>query len=133
MALAVIEVENQVVLGDEVARLEAKEASGLVDGLVRTFEFDEGTDGSFVEIDEEILGPFMAGGKLVGSAKFFVAEPAAEAQTFKDFLEGFRVGEDRLEFFPDFVAAVGGQGGRADGESFGRGFEGEQVPLVRVS
>ena len=48
LAFAVVEVEDEVVFGDEVAGVEAKEAGSLVDGLVGTLEFDEGTDGGLV-------------------------------------------------------------------------------------
>lgn len=127
MALAVVEVEDQVVFGDEVARVEAEETGGLVDGVVWAFELDESADGSFVEVDEEILGPFVAGGKFVGGAEFLVLEPAAETETFEDFFEGVGVGEDGLEFFADFVAAIGWGDGWDYGELFGRRFECEKV------
>lgn len=127
LALAVVEVEDQVVFGDEVARVEAEETGGLVDGVVWAFELDESADGSFVEVDEEILGPFVAGGKFVGGAEFLVLEPAAETETFEDFFEGVGVGEDGLEFFADFVAAIGWGDGWDYGELFGRRFECEKV------
>lgn len=79
LAFAVVEVKDQVVFSDEVARMEAQKAGGLIDGVGGTFEFDVYTDGGFVVIDEEILGPFVFGGEFVGRAEFFVAEPTAEA------------------------------------------------------
>jgi hypothetical protein len=128
LALAVVEVEDEVVFGDEVAGVEAEETGGLVDGVVGAFELDESADGSFVVVDEEILGPFVAGGKFVGGSEFFVLEPAAETEPFEDFFEGVGVGEDGFEFFADFVAAIGWWGSGWDyGELFGRRFECEEV------
>jgi len=129
LALTVVQVEDEVILGDEVARVEAKLAGSLVDGVRRAFEFDEGADGGFVEVNQEIFGPFEACGEFVGSAEFFVAEPAAEAEAFEDFLESGSVSKGGLEFFADLVAAVRRRSGGADGELFGRRFEGEQVAL----
>ena len=126
LALAVVEVEEEVVFEDVVAGGEAKFAGGLIDGVAGAFEFDEGADGGFIVIDEEILGPLEAGGEAIGGAVFFVTEPAAEAEAFEDSLESVGVGEDGFEFFADFVAAVGRRSGGADGEFFGRGFEGEE-------
>ena len=127
LALAVVEVEDEVVFGDEVAGVEAEETGGLVDGVVWAFELDESADGSFVVVDEEILGPFVAGGKFVGGSEFFVLEPAAETEPFEDFFEGVGVGEDGFEFFADFVAAIGWGSGWDYGELFGRRFECEEV------
>jgi len=123
LALAVVDVEEEVVFKDVVAGGEVEEMGGLVDGVGWTFEFDEGADGGFVEVDEEILSPFEAGGKTERGAELFVAEPAAETETFEDSLEGGGVGEDGLEFLTDFVTAIGRGSGGADGELFGRGFE----------
>jgi hypothetical protein len=58
----------------------------------------------------------VAGGKFVGGAEFFVTEPAAEAEAFKDFLESRGVRQNELDFFADFVVAFSGSGGRTDGE-----------------
>ena len=124
LALAVIEVEDKIVLEDIVAVREAEFAGGLVDGGAGAFELSEGADGGFVEIDDDVFGPFQAGRKTVRGAEFFVAEPAFEAQTFEDFLERSRIGEDDFDLLADFVAALGGSDG-ADGELLGRGFEGE--------
>jgi hypothetical protein len=129
LAFAVVQVENQVVFDDEVAGMEAEEARGLVDGLMGAFELDKGSDGSFVEVDEQILGPSITGRKFVGSAEFLVAEPPAEAEAFEDFGERGGVGEDGFEFFADFMAALGRRCRGTDGELFGRGFEGEEVAL----
>jgi hypothetical protein len=127
LALAVVEVEDQVVFGDEVTGVEAEKPGCLVDGVVRAFELDEGTDGGFVVIDEQVFSPFVAGRKFVGGAEFFVAEPAAEAETFEDFFEGVGIGEDSFQFFADFVAAMGWGSGWDYGELFGRRFECEEV------
>jgi hypothetical protein len=132
LAFAIVEIEDQVVFGDEVTRMEAEESGGLVDGMVGTFEFDKGADRGFVVVDEEIFGPFVAGGKLVGRAKFLVAEPAPESQTFEDIFQGFSVGQNRFQFFANFVAAVGCGKRRGYGELFGRRFEGQKVTLGRV-
>jgi len=75
-ALTVVEIEDQVVFQDVVGGGEAEFARGLIDGGTGAFEFDESADGGFVEVDEEPLGPFEAGGKAVGSAVLFIAEPA---------------------------------------------------------
>src|SRR5215471_18948867 len=48
----------------------------------------------------------MAGWKDVGGAKFFVAEPAAQAQAFEDFLQRCAIGKLGFDLFADFVAAV---------------------------
>ena len=128
LALAVVEVEDEVVLEDIVGGGKAEFAGGLVDGVAGAFELDEGADRSFVEVDEKVFGPFEAGGEAVGGAVLFVAEPAAEAKTFKDSLEGGAVSEDGFEFLADLVATVGGRSGRADGEFLGRALEGEEDP-----
>ena len=94
-----------------------------------TFELDVHTDGSFVVIDQEIVGPFVFGGEFVGRAEFFVAEPTAEAEAFEDFLESGGFEESRFEFFADFVAFIRRWGGRADGKLFGRRFESEEIAL----
>ena len=86
---------------------------------------DESAYGSFVQFDQEARGPFVASGQFVGGAKFFVAEPAAEAESFEDFLQGGGVGEGEFGFFPDFVTTVAGR--RVDGQGFGRRFEGEEI------
>ena len=125
LALAVIEVEDKIVLEDIVAVREAEFAGGLVYGGAGAFELSEGADGGFVEIDDEVFGPFQAGRKTVRGAEFFVAEPAFEAQTFEDFLKRSGVGEDDFDLLADFVAAFGGGSDGADGELLGRGFEGE--------
>ena len=93
-ALAVVEVENEVVFQDVIGRGEAEFAGGLIDGGAGAFEFDEGADGGFVVVDDKIPGPFQAGRETVGGAVLFVAEPAAQAEAFEDFLEGVGVGED---------------------------------------
>jgi len=126
LALAFVEIEEEVGFEDVVAGGELEEMSGLVDGAGRSLKFDEGADGGFVVVDEEILSPFETGGKTEGSAKFLVSEPAAEAEAFEDFLEGGGFGEDGLEFFADLMAAVGRRSGGADGELFGRGFESKE-------
>jgi hypothetical protein len=122
----VVEVEDEVVFKDEVLGGVAEFASGAVDGGTGALQFDEDAHGSFVEFDEEILGPGVSGGKLVGGAEFFVTEPAAEAETFKDFLEGGGVVEDQFDLLADFVTALGGTGGGTNGELVRRGFEGEK-------
>jgi hypothetical protein len=127
LTLAIVQIEDKVVFGDEVARVETELVGGQVDGMVGTFEFDKGANGGFIEVDQEIIGPFEASGKVVGSAVLFVAEPAAQAETFEDFLEGGSVGEDSLEFLADLVATIGWRGSGNDGELFGRRFEGEEV------
>ena len=130
LAFAVVEVEDEIVFGDEVAGVEAEEDGGLVDGGVRAFEFDVGADGGFVVVDEEIGSPFVFGGEFVGRAEFFVAEPAAETESFKDFLEHGGVVEDGFEFFAHFVAAVVRRdSGGADGELLGGRFKGEEMAL----
>jgi hypothetical protein len=129
LALALVDVENKVVLGDEVAGMETEKPGGLINGLRRALQLDEDADGCFVIIDEKILGPSVAGGKFVGGAELLVAEPAAKAETFEDFLQGFGFGEDRFEFFADFVAAVRGRSSGTDRELFGRGLEGQQITL----
>ena len=125
-AAAVVQVEDQVIFKDEVLDGVAEFAGGAVDGVAGTFEFDEGADRSFVELDEETLSPGVAGGKFVGGAEFFVTEPAAESEAFKDFLESRGVRENELDFFADFVVAFSGSGGRTDGQLVRGGFEGEQ-------
>ena len=131
LTLAVVEVENQVVLGDEVARVKTEEAGGLIDGVMGTFEFNEGADGGFIEVDEQAFSPFVAGWEGVGSAELFIPKPAAQAQSFKDSLHRGGIIKGGLEFFADLVPAVGPRGGRADGELLGRGFESEEVASGR--
>ena len=126
LALAVVEVEDEVVFQDIVAGRKAEFAGGLVNGGARAFELGEGTDGGFVEIDDEVFGPFQAGGETVGGTEFFVAEPAFEAQTFEDFLKRSGIGEDDFDLLADFVAVFGVGSDRADGELLGRGFEGKE-------
>ena len=125
LALAIVDIEDEVVLEDIIARGVAKIFGGAVDGVGGTFELDVGTDGSLVEVDDEIPGPFLAGRKLIGSAVFFVSEPTFEAESFEDLLEGGGVGQDHLGFFADFVATAGVVREFTDGELLGRGFEGE--------
>jgi len=122
LAFAIVDIEDEVVLEDVIVVGVAEFACGAVDGVGRAFEFDEGTDGGLVKVDDQAAGPFVAGGEFVGGAVLFVAEPAFEAQAFEDFLEGGGIGEDDFNFFADFVAAVRKI---SDGELFGRGFEGE--------
>ena len=129
MALAIVEVEDEVVFGDEVAGMKAEEAGSLVNGSGRPLEFDEGADGGFVVVDEEILGPMIAGREFVGSAELFVAEPATKAEAFEDFLQGGSVGENGFQFFADLVATIGRRCSGPNGELLGRRFEGEQVAL----
>jgi hypothetical protein len=126
LAFAVVEIEKEIVFEDVVVWREAEFAGSLVDRVAGTFELDERADGGFVEVDEEIAGPVEAGGQTVRSAVFFVAEPAAEAETFEDSLEGGGVGEDHFDFLADFVAAIGRRSGGSDGEFLGRALEGEQ-------
>jgi hypothetical protein len=126
LTLAVVEVEDEVVLEDVVVGGKAKFTGGLVDGVAGAFKFDESANGGFVEVDEEIFGPLEAGGKTEGGAVLFIAEPAAQAEAFKDFLEGGGLGDDHFNFFADLVAAVGRRSGGTDGELFGRAFEGEE-------
>lgn len=91
------------------------------------FELNEGTDGGLVEIDEEICGPSVAGGKFIGSAEFFVTKPAAKAESFEDLLESWGVSKDGFQFFADFVMPTGSGRDSANGELFGGRFEGEQI------
>jgi hypothetical protein len=51
LALAVVQIQDEVVLGDEIARMKTEKARGLINGSVRAFQFDEGADGSLVVID----------------------------------------------------------------------------------
>lgn len=125
-ALAVVEVEDEVIFEDVVVGRKAKFAGGLVDGGAGAFEFNEGAEGGFVEINDEAFGPFEAGGKTIGGAELFIAKPAFEAQAFEDFLERGRVGEDHFDFLADLVDAVSGGRGRADGQLVGGGFEGQE-------
>jgi hypothetical protein len=124
-AAAVVEVEDEIVFGDEVAREEAEFGGGAIYGGWWTLQLDEGACGGFGQFDQEAGGPFMARGKFVRGAEFFVAEPAAKAEAFEDFLECGCVGEDEFGFFADFVAVL--PRWRVDGEGFGRGFEGEEI------
>lgn len=126
LALAVVEIEEEIVFQDVVAWGETEFAGGLIDGVAGAFEFDESTDGGFVEIDEEAAGPTEAGGETVRGAVLFVAEPATQAEAFKDFLEGGGLREDHFDFLADLVAAIEGRGCGADGELLGRAFEGEE-------
>lgn len=126
LALAVVDVKNEVVLDDVIAGGEAELMGGLIDGLTGAFEFDVGADGGFIEVDDEVLGPLEAGGETVSCAELFITEPAAESEAFKDFLEHGSVGEDGFELLADFVTAVGGSGGGADGEFLGRALKGEE-------
>ena len=123
--LAVVQVKDKVVFENVIVRGEAEFAGGLIDGVGRAFELDEGADGSFVEIDQEALGPGEVRRETIRGAIFLVAEPALEAEALEDSLEGGGIGEDDFDFFADFVAAVVGSAGGADGEFFGWGFEGE--------
>ena len=125
LAFAVVEVEDEVVFEDVVVVRVAEFAGGAVNGVGRALEFGEGADRSFVEVDDKIFGPFVAGGKLEGGAIFLVAEPALEAQAFEDLLERCGVGENHFDLFTDFVAAALVVGEFTDGELLGRGFEGE--------
>jgi hypothetical protein len=125
LALAVVEIEKEIVFEDVVVWREAEFAGSLIDRGAGTFELDERADGGFVEVDEEIVGPAETGRQTVGSAVFFVTEPPAEAETLEDSLEGGGVGEDHFDFLTDFVAAVGRRSGGADGQFLGRAFEGE--------
>lgn len=126
MALAVVEVEHEVVFEDVVVRRKAEGAGRLVDGWAGTFKFDEGADGGFVEIDDQVLGPFEAGGEAIGGAEFFVPEPSFKAEAFEDSLEGSGVGEEDFDLLADFVAMVGVRSGGADGELLGRRFESKE-------
>lgn len=126
LALAVVEIEEQIVFEDVVVGREAEFAGGLVDGVAGAFELDESADGGFVEVDEEVAGPTEAGGQAIGATVLFVTEPATEAEAFKDSLEGGRVGEDHLDFLADLVAPVVGRGGGTNGELLGWAFEGEE-------
>jgi hypothetical protein len=127
LAFAVVKIEDEVVFGDEIAGVEAEEMGGLVDGVMRAFEFDVGADGGFVVVDKQILSPFVTSGEFVGRAELFVSEPAAETETFENFLEGKGLGENCFEFLSNLVAVIARKGGRADGELFGRRFEGEEM------
>lgn len=127
LAFAVVEIEDKVVLSDEVAGEEAEEAGGLINCVVGTLQFDEGSDGGLIVIDQEVFGPFEAGWEFVGCAEFFIAEPAAQAKAFEDLLKGGGIGEGSFEFFADLVAAVGRRSGGTDSELFGWRFEGEEV------
>lgn len=124
---AVFDVEDEVVFEDVVGRAEAEFGGGAIDRWGGAFELDEGADGSFVEFDQEVCGPFEARGKLISGAELFVAEPAAQAEAFEDFLQGGGFGDGEFGFFTDFVAAVGGVGGLLGGSGgVGRIFEREE-------
>jgi hypothetical protein len=68
----------------------------------------------------------MPGGEFVGGTEFLIAEPAAEAQAFKDLLKCRRIVEDELDFFANLVVTVRWRSGSAYGEPVGRGFESEE-------
>ena len=125
LALAVVEVEDQIVFEDVVVGGIAECAGCLVDSLGRALEFDEGADGGLVEVDEEAFGPGEARRETIGGTVFFVTEPTLEAEPLEDSLERGGVDEDDFDLFANFVAAVGVRSDGADGELFGRGFEGE--------
>ena len=104
--LAVVQIEDQIIFLDVVGGSKAQFVGGAVDGFAGTFEFGVGADGSFVDFQQEMVGPFVAGGEFVGGAVFFVAKPAAEAEALKDFLQRGSVGDVEFGFFTDLVAAL---------------------------
>ena len=125
-AAAVVEIEDKVVFEDVVGAVIAELVRGLINGGAGALEFDKGADGGFVEVDEKVLGPFEAARETVRRAELFVAEPAFEAEPLEDFLEGVGIGEDKFDFFADFVTPVRRRAGGADGELVRRAFEGEE-------
>ena len=131
LALAVVEVKNQIVFGDEVTGVKTEEAGSLIDGVMGTFEFNKGADGGFVEVDKQAFCPFEAGREGVGSAELLIPEPATQAESFKDPLDRGSVMEGSFKFFADLVPAVGRRGGWTDGKLLGRGFESEDVAACR--
>ena len=126
LALAVVEIKEEIIFEDVVVGGEAEFAGGLINGVAGAFQLDESADGGFIEVNEEVAGPAEAGGQTIGGAVLFVAEPATEAEAFKNPLEGGGVGEDHFDFLANLVAAIEARGGGADGELLGRAFEGEK-------
>lgn len=126
MAFAVVEVEDKIVLGNEVARRKAQGPGGLVDGRARAFQFDKGADRRFIVIEDQAVSPFETGGKAEGGAELFVAEPTLEAKPLEDSLKGRGVGQDEFDFLADLVASVLRWASGADGELFRWGLEGEE-------
>jgi hypothetical protein len=127
-ATTVVKVENEIVFEDEILDGIAQFTCRTVDGIAGAFELDKGADGSFVELDEEALGPRVAGGEFVGGTEFLIAKPASEPEAFKDSLKRRSIAEDHLDFFANLVVTVRWGRGGSDGELFGWGFEGEQGP-----
>jgi len=125
-AAAVVEIEDKVVFEDVVGAVIAELVCGLINGGAGALEFDKGTDGCFVEVDEKVLGPFEAGRETVRRAELFVPEPAFEAESLEDFLEGVGIGEDKFDFFADLVTPVRRRGGGTDGQLVRGAFEGEE-------
>src|ERR1700730_19355606 len=72
---AVIEVEDQVVFGDEITRGETQFGGGALNGGGKAFPFTESDYGSFVQFNKEASGPFVAGGGVLSAAEFFLGEP----------------------------------------------------------
>ena len=91
-AAAVVEIENEVVFEDIIAAVVAELASRLIYRGTWAFEFHEGANGGFIEIDDQVLGPFEAGREPVRGAEFFVTKPAFKAKSFEDFLKRGRIG-----------------------------------------
>ena len=99
-----------------MAGREAELASRAIDRRRRAFEFDKGADGGFVQFDEEAPRPSNRGGEAIGGAVFFVAKPAAEAETFKEFGKSGWIGCFEFQLFADFETAMSvGTGFRATG------------------
>ena len=117
LSFAIVDIEDEIIFEDVVVVGVAEGLGRAIDSVGRTFEFDEGADGGFVEVDDQVLSPFVAGGESKGGAVLFVAEPAFEAKPFKDFLERGGIGKNDFDFFADLVAAVRKV---CDGQLFGR-------------
>ncbi len=99
-------MKGEVALGDVLGARVAEFAGRAINGIGGAFEFDEGANRSFVELDEEFPGPGLPWRKLKGGAEFFVAKPAAQAEGFEDAASRDGIGNFGFDFFAGLVARI---------------------------
>ena len=68
---AIFDVEGEIIHYDVVVCGKAQLTRGLVYGGGRTFQLDEGSDGRFVQFDEQILQPIAAAAGRRNVVRYF--------------------------------------------------------------
>src|SRR5260370_186752 len=75
----ILPLQAEIILQDVVAVRKSQLLCGAINRRSRAFQFHEGPDGRFIELNQETLGPGFRSGHSKGGAVFFIAKPAAHA------------------------------------------------------